>query len=51
MILVVSDVHLGFDDCNREAFSKFLDEYQDKEIDHLALLRLQKSRISPDNTK
>lgn len=38
MILVVSDVHLGFDDCNRDAFSRFLDKFQDEEIDHLVLL-------------
>ncbi len=38
MILVVSDVHLGFDDCNKDAFSDFLDEFQDKEIEHLVLL-------------
>lgn len=38
MILVVSDVHLGFEDCNRDAFSRFLDEFQDEEIEHLVLL-------------
>jgi UDP-2,3-diacylglucosamine pyrophosphatase LpxH len=38
MILVVSDVHLGFEDCNLEAFSRFLDEFHDEKIDHLVLL-------------
>lgn len=38
MILVVSDVHLGYDKCNKEDFSKFLDEFESKEIDHLVLL-------------
>ncbi len=37
MILVISDVHLGFENCNRDDFLTFLDEY-DKEIDHLVLL-------------
>jgi UDP-2,3-diacylglucosamine pyrophosphatase LpxH len=38
MILVVSDVHLGFDKCNRDEFLDFLNKYQGTEIDHLVLL-------------
>jgi UDP-2,3-diacylglucosamine pyrophosphatase LpxH len=38
MILVVSDLHLGYEACNRDAFSKFLDYYESQEIDHLVLL-------------
>ena len=38
MILVVSDVHLGYEGCNKEAFGKFLDKYESVEIDHLVLL-------------
>jgi len=36
--MVVSDVHLGYDKCNRVEFMDFLDKYHDKEIDHLVLL-------------
>ncbi len=38
MILVVSDVHLGFNKCNRDEFLDFLNKYQGTEIDHLVLL-------------
>jgi UDP-2,3-diacylglucosamine pyrophosphatase LpxH len=38
MILVVSDVHLGYDKCNRADFLDFLNKYQGTEIDHLVLL-------------
>jgi UDP-2,3-diacylglucosamine pyrophosphatase LpxH len=38
MILVVSDVHLGYKKCNKEEFSEFLDRYQPEEVDHLVLL-------------
>jgi UDP-2,3-diacylglucosamine pyrophosphatase LpxH len=38
MILAVSDVHLGYDGCNKEAFSKFLDKCESIEIEHLVLL-------------
>lgn len=38
MILVLSDVHLGYEDCNKEAFSKFLDTVKSKDLDHLILL-------------
>ena len=27
MILVLSDVHLGYERCNKQAFSNFLDKY------------------------
>ena len=36
-ILVVSDVHLGYEGCNKEAFSKFLDQCESIEIEHLVL--------------
>ena len=38
MILVISDVHLGYEDCNRDSFSKFLDEFKSKKIDHFVIL-------------
>jgi len=38
MILAVSDVHLGYDKCNKGAFLKFLDEIKDEKIDDLVLL-------------
>ncbi len=38
MILVLSDVHLGYARCNKEAFIKFLDTYENDDIDHLILL-------------
>ncbi|BDZ69285.1 metallophosphoesterase [Methanobacterium ferruginis] len=38
MILVVSDVHLGFEKSNRDAFLNFLDTLEDVEIEHLVLL-------------
>ena len=38
MILVISDVHLGYERCNKEAFSNFLEEYDSGSIDHLVLL-------------
>lgn len=37
MILAISDVHLGYEKCNKHAFSNFLDSY-DSEIDDLVLL-------------
>lgn len=38
MILVVSDVHLGCDKCNRDEFLNFLDYHGSTKIDHLVLL-------------
>ena len=38
MILVFSDVHLGYKKCNKEDFSRFLDEIKTKEIEHLVIL-------------
>ena len=38
MILVLSDVHLGYEKCNKQAFSNFLDKYDSGDIDHLVLL-------------
>lgn len=38
MILVVSDLHLGYKKCNSEDFLKFLETYQDAKINHLILL-------------
>lgn len=38
MILVVSDIHLGYKKCNEDAFSEFLDIYKPKDVDHLILL-------------
>jgi len=38
MILVVSDLHLGYDKCNRDEFLNFLDYHRSAEIDHLVLL-------------
>lgn len=38
MILVLSDLHLGYKDCNSKALLNFLDEYRDKKIKHLVLL-------------
>ena len=37
MILVISDVHLGYKNCNHDDFLAFLDSY-DTEINHLVLL-------------
>jgi UDP-2,3-diacylglucosamine pyrophosphatase LpxH len=37
MILVISDVHLGYKNCNHDDFLAFLDNY-DTEINHLVLL-------------
>lgn len=37
MILVLSDVHLGYERCNRNAFNAFLDKYN-KDIEHLVIL-------------
>lgn len=37
MILVISDLHLGYEKCNSNAFSNFLDNYSSK-IDDLILL-------------
>lgn len=37
MILTISDVHLGYERCNKEAFSKFLDNYT-MDIEHLVIL-------------
>lgn len=56
MILVVSDVHIGFKKCNREDFISFLDNYQGKDIEHLVLLgdifdfwRRNNAKIVEDN--
>jgi UDP-2,3-diacylglucosamine pyrophosphatase LpxH len=38
MILVISDVHLGYELCNREAFSEFLDGYLSVDLDHMVIL-------------
>lgn len=38
MILVVSDWHLGYKNCNRDEIIKFLDDHTDSKIDHLVLL-------------
>jgi UDP-2,3-diacylglucosamine pyrophosphatase LpxH len=38
MIVAVSDVHLGYEGCNKEAFSNFLDSDELKGVDHLVLL-------------
>ena len=38
MIIVASDVHLGYDKCNYEAFTSFLNKCNSSGIDHLVLL-------------
>lgn len=38
MIIVASDMHLGYDKCNREAFASFLNKCNSPNIDHLVLL-------------
>ncbi|MDP3012658.1 MAG: UDP-2,3-diacylglucosamine diphosphatase [Candidatus Subteraquimicrobiales bacterium] len=38
MILVVSDVHLGFKKCNRKDFISFLKKFRGKDIENLVLL-------------
>jgi UDP-2,3-diacylglucosamine pyrophosphatase LpxH len=38
MILVLSDVHLGYARCNKKVSSIFLDTYEKGNIDHLILL-------------
>ena len=38
MIIVVSDVHLGYDKCNHNAFASFLNKCNSSSIDHLVLL-------------
>ncbi|HMK45044.1 MAG TPA: UDP-2,3-diacylglucosamine diphosphatase [Methanocella sp.] len=38
MIIVVSDVHLGYDRSNKEDFVSFLDKCNTQEIEHLVLL-------------
>ena len=38
MIIVVSDVHLGYDKCNKEAFNRFLDEVAKCDVDDFVLL-------------
>ncbi len=38
MILVVSDLHLGYKKSNHEDFLNFLEEYENVDIDHLILL-------------
>ena len=34
MILVLSDVHLGYARCNKNTFINFLDTYEKENIDH-----------------
>ncbi len=38
MIVVISDVHLGYEKCNTENFKKFVDFLGTQNIDHLVLL-------------
>lgn len=38
MIIAVSDVHLGYDKCNYDAFASFLNKCNSSSIDHLVLL-------------
>lgn len=38
MITVVSDIHFGFDRCNKGTFERFLDTYNFADVDHLVLL-------------
>lgn len=39
MIIVISDVHLGYEKCNKDAFKEFVSSYLvSEEIDHLILL-------------
>jgi UDP-2,3-diacylglucosamine pyrophosphatase LpxH len=38
MILVVSDIHLGYENCNKKDFGDFLDNIKNIELDHLVLL-------------
>lgn len=41
MIVVISDVHLGYERCNKEAFESFVDDYlveNEKSIEYLVLL-------------
>jgi len=39
MIVVISDVHLGYEKCNKEVFESFVEEFLEKEkIEHLILL-------------
>jgi UDP-2,3-diacylglucosamine pyrophosphatase LpxH len=37
-ILVVSDLHLGHENCNTHAFGEFLDRYKSEDIDHFVFL-------------
>jgi len=38
MIIVISDVHLGDEKCNRESFQRFVSFLAKQEIEHLVLL-------------
>lgn len=38
MITAVSDLHFGFDKCNKDAFMRFVDTYDFTGTDHLVLL-------------
>jgi len=38
LILVVSDIHLGYENCNKKDFIDFLDSIKSIELDHLVLL-------------
>jgi UDP-2,3-diacylglucosamine pyrophosphatase LpxH len=38
MILAISDIHLGYEKCNKEAFNKFLDEIKSINMEHFIIL-------------
>jgi len=38
MIVIISDIHLGYEKCNTENFKRFIDFLTTQEIDHLVLL-------------
>jgi len=38
MIIVISDVHLGYEKCNRESFQRFVRFLAEQEIEHIVLL-------------
>lgn len=58
MIIVVSDVHLGYEKCNINDFIRFLDQCNSMGIDHLVLLgdildfwRYNNARIVKENAE